>query len=39
MSHKMANTFARLHKSFNLIANLVKGAVTDMRQFLATESP
>ena len=30
--------FAKLHKSLLLIANTVKGAVSGMRQFLATES-
>ena len=31
--------FAKLHKSPLLIANIVKGAVSGLRQFLATESP
>ena len=31
--------FVKLHKSPLLIANIVKNAVSDLRQFLATESP
>ena len=31
--------FAKLHKSPFLIASIVKGAVSGLRQFLATESP
>ena len=31
--------FAKLHKSPLLIASIVKGAVSGLRQFLATESP
>ena len=31
--------FANLHKSPLLIASIVKGAVSGLRQFLATESP
>ena len=33
------NFFAKLHKSSLLISNVVKGAVSDLRQFLVIESP
>ena len=33
------NFFAKLHRSPLLIASIVKGAVSGLRQFLATESP
>ena len=33
------NFFVKLHKSPLLIASIVKGAVSGLRQFLATESP
>ena len=41
MSHKMAafKVFVKLYNSPILIANIVKDAVSDLRQFLATESP
>ena len=41
LSHKMAalKIFAKLHKSPLSIASIVKGAVSGLRQFLATESP
>ena len=31
--------FAKLHKSPLLTSNIIKGAVSGLRQFLATESP
>ena len=33
------NVFAKLHKSPFLIANIIKDVLSDLRQFLATESP
>ena len=33
------NFFAKSHKNLLLIASIIKGAVSDMRQFLATENP
>ena len=35
----LIKTFVRLHKILLLIANIVKGAVSALRQFLTTESP
>ena len=31
--------FVKLHKTLLLIVNIIKGAVSGLRQFLATESP
>ena len=41
MPHKLAalKIFAELQKTPLLIVNIVKGAVSGLRQFLATESP
>ena len=39
MSHKVAALFVKFHKSLLLIANIVKNAVSGLRQFLANESP
>ena len=41
MSHKMAalKALAKLHKSPFLIVNIVKNAVSGVRQFLTTERP